>query len=150
MVGLTRASTMCKPAPSHKLSCFNHRRRQAIVDPTQRDPPKTEKSRPNRTHGSTQPMAVSESAFLELFRTRCRSVSPAWATCAGLRCGTAGTAPAPLKLRPYGAIQICLLLLLLLLELAVARTDDGLYWNLLAAKFGGRVLGLGQPAPPTR
>ena len=43
-------------APSHKLSCFNLRRRHATVDPTQPNPPKTEKFRPNSTLGSTPPM----------------------------------------------------------------------------------------------
>jgi len=34
------------------------------------------------------------------------------------------TSSAPLKLRPYGAIQICLLLLLLLDDMLVARMDS--------------------------
>ena len=39
--------------------------------------------------------------------------------------------PAPLKLRPYGAIQICLLLLLLLLRQAKpTETNDALGWFL--------------------
>ena len=59
-------------------------------------------------------------------------------------------APTPLKLRPYGAIQICLLLLLLLLQLFKNNCDRlperHEYLSMLAAGSRG-VGGLGANVP---
>ena len=56
------------------------------MDQTQPNPPKTEKSQPNPTHGSTQPMDNSETHWTSQWRTYADNVAlPAFARRAAVR-----------------------------------------------------------------